>query len=120
MPPTGHTDEEQRRYVRLPLSLPVCFPGGAGVSIDVSARGVYFETASVRSLDLGNVLSLSIDVSRVPDAAFLREVYGAARVVRVGLPQSAYTDICSCQQQNSQTATRGVAMEFIEPLKHVM
>jgi hypothetical protein len=37
-------DNEQRREERVPASLPVGLDGGSGVTRDVSASGIFFET----------------------------------------------------------------------------
>lgn len=80
----GSASSSIRREQRFSSALNVMFDGGAGISRNVSASGIYFETET--PLAPGALLSFTIDYKN-PDGAPLR-MKCDAHIVRVeGLPR---------------------------------
>jgi len=90
--PLGEQDQEKRKHPRLRLRLNVVFtlseeterPEAAGITVDVSAGGVCFETAEWTDLSSGRQLDLKIrGFSRYGTSSLFRELRGRGTVVRL-------------------------------------
>lgn len=71
---------ERRSAPRHALSLPVRFPGGTGVTRDVSSTGLYFHT--MEPLEVGQPVQLTVTLSRV-DPGGVRDLTCLGTVRRV-------------------------------------
>ncbi len=74
------TTLDRRRAERIPVALPVALENGQGVTRDVSASGVFFETAL--PLSPGNVINFSLELEHVDSIGPLR-LHCRGRILRV-------------------------------------